>query len=235
MLGSAAAMLASLSACLFGLLNGMRHALEPDHLAAVSTLVAEQRTARDTVRFAAAWGLGHALVLVVVGGLMLLLRAELPAALTDAFELLVAVMLIGLGARAMRHAAVAGKLGPEHPHRHGGMEHTHAGAEEHVHVRGWTLARWPLFVGVIHGLAGTGALTALAVATVPSVGVGLGFIVLYAAGALLGMALLAGVAGVPLARFAARPGVLPALLGGTGALSLVLGFAWAWPIVARLV
>ena len=61
-----------------GLVQGMRHALEPDHVAAVSTLVAEQRSATSSVRFAFAWGAGHALTLLVAGGALFALRAKMP-------------------------------------------------------------------------------------------------------------------------------------------------------------
>src|SRR5260221_10404114 len=94
---------------LFGVLHGMRHALEPDHVAAVSTVLAEQRSARASVRFALAWGAGHGLMLVLVGGLLFWFRREMPPGLADVFELAVAAMLIGLGVRALVLAARAAK------------------------------------------------------------------------------------------------------------------------------
>jgi hypothetical protein len=87
---------------LWGLGQGVRHAFEPDHIAAVSTMVAEQKSPRATMTFAAAWGAGHALVLFVFGGALLLLRAELAEPVADAFELLVAAMLVFLGVRGIR-------------------------------------------------------------------------------------------------------------------------------------
>src|SRR5688572_29373689 len=104
-------MLVTLSACLLGFANGMRHALEPDHLAAVSTLVAGQRSTRASVRYAAAWGAGHAAMLLVAGGALALLRADLPARASDALELVVAVVLVALGLRGLRQAARAGRMG----------------------------------------------------------------------------------------------------------------------------
>src|SRR5438105_1111686 len=97
-------MLSLLTGWSLGVLLGARHALEPDHLAAVSTLVAERPTTRGAALLGAAWGLGHTSALLVAGGLLLSLRTRMPAALADVFELAVAVMLLLLGARALRNA-----------------------------------------------------------------------------------------------------------------------------------
>jgi hypothetical protein len=222
---------------LIGLLQGMRHALEPDHVAAVSTLVAEQRSLRSSVRFAVAWGAGHGLTLVVVGAVLLWIRGKMPAHLADAFELAVCAMLIVLGVRALVLAARAGGTGPLARHRHGGVEHTHEHRADHLHVlqvQGWALARRPLVVGLIHGLAGSGALTAMTMARFSSPFAGIGFVALYSIGAMCGMAALAGVAGVPLARLATRPGAPSVMLMLTGILSIGLGGASTWPLVGRL-
>src|SRR5262249_26957410 len=144
-----------------GSLLGMRHALEPDHLAAVSTLVSEERSGYKAALLGVCWGLGHTLSLVVVGAVLVVLRAAMPEGLADAFEFGVALMLVGLGLRAIYIAARQGPSGPTHVHHHGSMVHSHAGAAAHLHIGGWTLARRPLLIGAVHGLAGSGALTAL--------------------------------------------------------------------------
>src|SRR5256885_2122093 len=84
-----------------GSLLGMRHALEPDHLAAVSTLVTGERSSAKAALLGACWGLGHTLALVVVGTMLVLLRAEMPVRIADLFEFCVALMLVGLGLRAI--------------------------------------------------------------------------------------------------------------------------------------
>src|SRR5438132_11917454 len=83
-----------------GSLLGMRHALEPDHLAAVSTLVTGERSSAKAALLGVCWGVGHTLALLVVGSVLVILRAEMPAAAADLFELAVALMLTGLGLRA---------------------------------------------------------------------------------------------------------------------------------------
>ncbi|HEY8038787.1 MAG TPA: hypothetical protein VIF15_03305 [Polyangiaceae bacterium] len=221
-------MLTTVLGLLWGLAQGVRHALEPDHLAAVSTLVAERKTARSAASYAVAWGVGHALVLLAFGGALLLLRGQVPERVGAAFELVVAAMLVVLGVRALRRALVRDVSGEARPHGHSVGAHAHAGPADHLHVRGFTLARQPLVVGSIHGLAGSGALAAIVLSRMPSPLAGLVYMAVYGGGAMLGMAMLAGVAGVPLARLARTRRGIPVLLGTTGALSLLLGVAWGW-------
>lgn len=227
-------MLVTATACLLGFANGMRHALEPDHLAAVSTLVAGERSATASVRYAAAWGAGHAAMLVVVGGALALLRAELPAATSDGLELIVAVVLVALGVRGLAQAKRLGRVGDTFAHAHGELSHAHAGPRDHVHVNEWTLARLPFVVGLVHGLAGSGALAALVASHVATPAFAVGFITIYAVGAAVGMATLAGVLGWPLARLARSRRAMPILVGVSAAASLVVGVAWAAPILVRI-
>lgn len=229
-------MMSLLMGWLLGLAQGLRHAVEPDHLAAVSTMVAEQRSARASLFFAAMWGAGHAFMLLAVGGVLFVLRQQMPDRVAHGFELVVAAMLIALGVRALRQAARAGRNTVPERHHHGARAHAHgAPAAGHLHVRGWILARRPLLIGVVHGLAGSGALTALVAGSYPSAASGLLFMLLYGVGAMIGMALLAGFAGVPLARAMRTRYGATILLGVTGAFSLILGFVWGWPIVHAMV
>src|SRR5262249_3763971 len=135
-----------------GSLLGMRHALEPDHLTAVSTLVSEGHDTRRAAWMGVCWGVGHTVSLILVGAALILLRAEMPAAASAVFELFVALMLIGLGARAIVIAARQGTSGPVHVHTHAGHVHAHHGVPAHVHIGSWTLAKRPLLVGAVHGL-----------------------------------------------------------------------------------
>jgi hypothetical protein len=202
---------------LFGLLQGLRHAFEPDHVVAISTMISEQRTGRMRVAYAVAWGMGHAAMLVLVGGILMFLSTELPPRVDAAFELAVSLMLIGLGLRAIRTAVrEARPPSPEVAHERP--------------RRGWR-GIGPLAMGMVHGLAGSGALTALVVARLPSPLAGLIFMLVLGAGATLGMSLLAGAADLPLSRLLRSRWGMPALLGATGTVSLSLGIAWLVPAV----
>ncbi|MCC7415757.1 MAG: urease accessory protein [Acidobacteria bacterium] len=217
-----------------GSLLGLRHALEPDHVAAVSTLMTSERSSGRAALLGVFWGLGHTAALVAVGLALVVFRAELPPALADLFELLVAFMLVGLGARAVCTAARQGPDGPIHVHRHGGMMHRHAAAPAHVHVWRWTLARRPLLVGAVHGLAGSGALTALVLTTLPSAASRLIYMALFGLGSTAGMAALSGLLGWPLARAGAHRSASRAITFTIGAMSIGLGMVWGYPLAARL-
>src|SRR3954467_6934657 len=193
----------------FGSLLGMRHALEPDHLAAVSTLVTRERNSAKAALLGVCWGLGHTAGLVVVGAALVFLRAELPERVANLFELAVAIMLIVLGSRTVLQTFRQQQ--PSHPHQHGFAVHRHSGLPAHVHIGAWTLARRPLLIGAIHGLAGSGALTALVLTTLPSTAARLTYMIVFGLGSTLGMAALSGLLGWPLARAGRHRGLARAL------------------------
>ncbi len=217
-----------------GALLGMRHALEPDHLAAVSTLVSDERGSMRGAFLGLCWGLGHTLALVVVGVALILLRAEMPPRVADLFEFGVALMLIALGLRAISRAARQGVAGPSSLHHHGPIVHQHPGIAPHVHVGHLTLARRPLLVGIIHGLAGSGALTALVLATLPSTASRITYMTLFGLGSTLGMAALSGLLGWPLARIGSETRTLRTISLGVGCVSTVLGVFWGVGLIGRL-
>ena len=217
-----------------GSLLGMRHALEPDHLAAVSTLVTGERNSVKAAFLGICWGLGHTFSLIVVGTILVILRAEMPVRIADGFEFCVALMLIGLGVRAIYLAAQHGPAGPAHVHHHGDTVHVHEGAPAHIHIGTWTLARRPLLVGAVHGLAGSGALTALVLTTLPSTAARITYMLVFGLGSTLGMAALSGLLGWPLAHAGRNRGLARALSLAVGCVSTVIGLAWGYPLLARL-
>jgi hypothetical protein len=217
-----------------GSLLGMRHALEPDHLAAVTTLVAGERSKFKAALLGACWGLGHTFSLLIVGIVLVVLRADMPPRLADTFEFLVALMLIALGVRAIYLAASQGPEGPAHSHRHGHRHHTHEGAPAHVHIGTWTLARRPLLVGAIHGLAGSGALTALVLTTLPSMTARLTYMAVFGLGSTLGMAALSGLLGWPLAQLSRHQSLLRGISLVVGCVSTALGVWWGYPLVYKI-
>lgn len=217
-----------------GSLLGMRHALEPDHLAAVTTLVTGERSGYKAAFLGICWGLGHTFALIVAGTILVMLRAEMPVWAADSFEFCVALMLIGLGLRAIYLAARQGAAGPAHVHHHGHTTHVHEGAPAHVHIGAWTLARRPLLVGAVHGLAGSGALTALVLATLPTTAARLTYMIVFGLGSTVGMAALSGLLGWPLARAGQHRGVARALSLAVGCASTILGVAWGYPLAGKI-
>ena len=217
----------------FASLVGMRHALEPDHIAAVSTLVGRENGGFRAAWLGVCWGLGHTLSLLVAGVALVLVRREMPASLADTFEMAVAAMLIGLGMRSVLQAARLGSKGPTRFHRHRWIVHQHPGMPAHVHIGKWTFARRPLLIGAIHGLAGSGALAALVLTTLSSTAARLAYMMLFGLGSTAGMAALSGLLGWPLARLGAHENVTRGISFVVGCMSMVMGILWGYPLVAR--
>ncbi len=228
-MGYNARMLVSAGGALLGLLVGLRHAFEPDHLTAVSTLAADAAGARRGTMLGVIWGIGHTAALVIVGALLLATGAALPARTEAAFELAVALMLVVLGVRSLWIGARDGTRGSTNRHRHGSVEHAHAGPDEHLHLAGRTFALRPLIVGLVHGLAGSGALTALVFAELPDLASRIVYIVLFGLGSSLGMAVASGAVGVSLRHAARTTHRRRVFAVASGALSIGLGIAWAIP------
>jgi ABC-type nickel/cobalt efflux system permease component RcnA len=164
-------------ALIAALLLGLRHATDPDHLTAVSTLALsdDRRGARRAGRLGFSWGLGHATTLLAFGLPALLLRGYLPDAADQAAEALIGAVIIGLAVRLL----VRWRRGyfHSHPHRHGERWHTHphahAGTHDHTrehHHRHELLGRSPLTaygIGLVHGMGGSAGVTLLLIAAIP--------------------------------------------------------------------
>src|SRR5256884_4006047 len=174
-----------------GLLLGFRHAFEPDHLAAVSTLATRQGRLLDACRLGLAWAVGHTASVGAVVGAIILFGLRLPERFAASADLLVAVLLVGLGgsviwryARGRWHLHLHSHAqgGEPHVHLH---SHAHDAAHQHAHPRGD--ARRSLGFGLLHGLAGSAALLVLLVAAAPTRGAQLAYFVAFAAGTMIGM------------------------------------------------
>jgi hypothetical protein len=154
------------TAIITGAVVGLQHSLETDHLAAISTLVNEEKTDHPGV-VGASWGVGHSLPIVAVGLVFVFLSASLPDSVTTLFELLAGLILVYLGLRMLLR--VTGVLTVE-SHSHDGHTHTHvtvgtvAFGSFHTHVDGESF-----LVGVVHGLAGSGAIVVALAASASSV------------------------------------------------------------------
>lgn len=154
------------AAILTGMVVGFQHALETDHLAAISTLVSEDKTDHPGV-VGASWGVGHSIPIVAVGLVFVLFSASLPESVTTLFEVLAGAILVALGIRMVLGVVDVRSV---ERHSHDGSGHTHralggfAGESGHRHVDAESLA-----VGVVHGLAGSGAIVVALATSAPSV------------------------------------------------------------------
>lgn len=214
-----------LGGLLLGLLVGLRHALEPDHLAAVSTLIGDAPGARRGALLGAWWGVGHTVALLAVAAALMLLRTTVPEGVASGFEAAVGVMLVVLGVRAIARAVREGRAGAVATHRHGGTEHTHVGVTAHVHVGVLVLGWRPLVVGLLHGLAGSGALTAAVFARLGGAGSQGAYVALFGVGSIAGMALVSAIAGRVFSLV--TPAATRLVSSAAGAVSIVIGVWWS--------
>lgn len=172
-----------------GFLLGVRHALDADHVAAVSTLIAERPAWHSSGWIGFWWGCGHTLTLLAVGLVVLQLKVTISPALAAALELAVGVMLVLLGGSLA--ATVIRDRWHLHVHQHDGARHAHLhrhGAQEgHGHEHWFGPRTRPVMVGMVHGLAGSAALMLLVLAAVRSPWEGVAYILVFGAGSIAGM------------------------------------------------
>jgi cytochrome c biogenesis protein CcdA len=191
---------------LFGLLTGVRHALEADHVAAVASLSTRSSSVRWTAWLAAAWGAGHAGTLMLVGALTFAAGVAIPQAWARGFEVAAGILLVYLGVDVLRR--VRRERVHFHLHLHdGGVRHLHAHAHaggraphdpahhEHAHARG-LMVRAGL-MGSLHGMAGSAALVVLSLQAVSSARHALLYMAVFAAGSIAGMVAFSLVISLP--------------------------------------
>ena len=210
-------MIGLLSIVAIGFFLGMRHATDPDHVIAVSTIVTQQRNPRRAALIGVFWGLGHTLTIFIVGSAIILFNLVIPARLGLAMELSVGFMLILLGgwnlASFMHSVPAAAQLSGNatvhsHPHSHGDYVHSHPhahGPEGHAHPPDQnplarldrTLGRTalyqalrPLIVGIVHGLAGSAAVALLILASIRNSTWAIAYLLVFGVGTIAGMMLI---------------------------------------------
>jgi ABC-type nickel/cobalt efflux system permease component RcnA len=225
-----------------GLVFGLKHATEIDHVVAVSTIVSEHRSVFRSALVGGLWGAGHTASLVIVGVLVLVFRVTIPASVARWLEFAVALMIITLGTMAVLR--VLRKRADVHLHRHShdGQSHVHIHFHEHEtkHV-GVTpshshavseIGFKPLLVGAMHGLAGSAALTLLVLTQIRSVSIGLLYLAVFGIGSTVGMLLMSGLIGLPFALSARRISRISfGLQTAAGALSIGFGLWYAYEVV----
>jgi sulfite exporter TauE/SafE len=211
-----------------GFLLGLRHALDADHVAAVSTFVTQDRSVLRSCLRGTFWGLGHTTALLGAGVAVVAFKLQISPALERGLERVVAIVLVGLGAHVVVRTLSVVSL-HRHEHSHGGPPHRHlhvhlGDVDEHRHLHLWRGAPQPLLMGLLHGLAGSGALVLLVLTTMPSPAAAVVYILVFGVGSTAGMLLLSGLIGVPFALTAGGSRTLgTALQLVVGACSILVG------------
>jgi len=236
-----------------GLVFGLKHATEVDHVVAVSTIVSEHRNVLRSALVGGLWGAGHTASLVIVGVLVLVFRVAIPVPVANWLEFGVAVMIIALGVLAI--VKVLRKRPDVHLHRHShdGQSHVHI----HFHEQGTEHAPGtahqlsetkhpphshaisqvglkPMLVGAMHGLAGSAALTLLVVTQIQSIWLGLVYLAVFGVGSSVGMLLMSGLIGLPFALSGRRlTSINYGLQTAAGCLSVAFGLWYAYATAFR--
>ena len=184
---------------LFGFLSGVRHAFDADHVAAVSTFAAKNNSIRESSLLGMFWGFGHTISLLLIGLIILLLKITIPKNVSLSLEFVVGVMLVVLGINTI--LAINKNKIHLHKHKHGQEEHihfhSHKTTKKHYHEH--LPFHQSLFVGLIHGLAGSAALSLLVLTTIKSIWIGMAYILVFGIGSIIGMMLISSIISLPFA------------------------------------
>jgi high-affinity nickel-transport protein len=239
---------------LLGLLFGIQHATDADHVIAVATIVARTRRFAAGALVGAFWGVGHTVTVTTVGIALIVFNVTVTPRLALSLELVVALMLIGLGilriVRVFRDsdAVPLAHLGEPHAHATEPALHNHAhthgeAAHRHPHAHpparllralqmvGPAQALRSALVGLVHGLAGSAAVALLVLSTIRGTGGALGYLLLFGTGTILGMTVITGLLSLPFTIRAPRMRrARRALALTTGAISLAFGLYLAFQI-----
>jgi ABC-type nickel/cobalt efflux system permease component RcnA len=228
---------------LTGLGLGFVHSLDADHIVAVTALVCNNKSLKKSVTSATVWGIGHSAILLIVGLVVLILRITIPEGVVNLFEFAAAILLIVLGAYVLkplihelnhRRLHKAGVAHP-HPHAHTHSHDSHENAHPHMHIlphshnhdggeEGNGRHLKSAFTGALQGLGGTAALMLVTLATVNTLEMGVGFIVIFGVGVILGMISVVCILGSILTYTATRlEKVHRIILAVTGSVSIAFG------------
>jgi ABC-type nickel/cobalt efflux system permease component RcnA len=217
-----------------GLVFGLKHATEVDHVVAISTIVSRHKNVFRSALVGALWGAGHTASLLIVGVIVLSLRIAIPERVSGWLEFGVALMIIALGVSALWRAARTNSEVHVHQHSHDGLSHTHVHFHEHenkhipslktAHSHAVSRIGWkPVLVGMMHGLAGSGALTLLVLTQISSTLIGFLYMATFGLGSIVGMLLMSGLIGLP---FAFSSGKLTHVHQGLQTLAAVLSICF---------
>lgn len=189
--------LSVLSVLLIGFVLGLTHAVEADHLAAVSAIVSEKKNVFTSAIIGGFWGLGHTISLFVVGALVIFLKFQISESVEAKLEAIVGGMLVLLGLNALRKLFTAKEI-HAHSHEHGKHGHTH------IHLHDSEKEKWhhrfsprSVIIGMIHGLAGSAGLMLIVIPSIASPMIALFYILVFGAGSIAGMMLMSLLIGLP--------------------------------------
>lgn len=181
----------------FGFLFGVKHAFDADHITAISTTLSNNKSIKKSSLLGMFWGLGHTISLLAVSLAILLLKISIPEKIALSLEFIVGFMLCILGINVL--ITINKNKMHLHKHKHGKQEHIHIHSHKLTkrHDHKHKLFHQSLFIGLIHGLAGSAVLTLLVLTAIKSVWLGLIYILIFGIGSIIGMILISSVISLP--------------------------------------
>jgi high-affinity nickel-transport protein len=217
-----------------GFLLGMRHATDPDHVVAVTTILAREKRISMAAAIGGLWGLGHTLTILLVGGGIVVFGIVIPPRLGLTMEFSVAVMLVLLG--AVNLAGIFKQVGAiAHEHRDDRASPKYAienaAKNPTKNSSRYAHAARPVAIGVVHGLAGSAAIALVVLAAVHSAAGAIAYLAIFCVGTIAGMMLMTSAFALPLVVTQSRFGnVEPWIARGTGVVSVLFGLFMAYQV-----
>ncbi|MDR0845021.1 MAG: hypothetical protein LBN71_07350 [Tannerella sp.] len=183
---------------LYALYEGLLHAFEADHILAVTNIVSQRNNVFPALKDGVFWGLGHTSTIFLIGVIMILFKVNIPDSSFSYFEAAVGLMLIVVASYRFCIFLKDEQISL-HTHRH---EHAGANAQPHIHVhlKGKNLHKTSYGIGIVHGLAGSGALVVLVMTQIETIGSSLLYLLIFGIGSIIGMTLVAGVFSIPFSK-----------------------------------
>ena len=221
------------SAIIIGLLVGLRHSTDGDHIIAISTLSRDYRNVFKSMWIGVSWGLGHSTPLFILGITVLLVKQsfiDFYIPIAGFFEFGVALNVFWKIRKGSFHSHTHEHEGSKHTHFHGSHSHTKRDFDEHYSKKHWFLPELiPFFraksyvIGVVHGLAGSAAVMLAILPTSPNITSGIAFLLFFSLGTMISMALMTIMFSIPLSIFSNSNKVSNLFISVAGLLSIVLG------------
>lgn len=190
----------------FGFVLGIKHALEPDHLIAVSTIAIRSKKLWPSALSGVFWGIGHTATLFIVGIIVILMKGEIPDIWAMSLEFLVGIMLVYLGITSILS-----------------FKNIHVHKQEHRHQHKDISYMKSMLIGFVHGLAGSATMILLTMSTAKSALEGAIYILIFGGGTVIGMLFFTTLLGIPFVLNAKKLNINKTLIKITGGISTVFG------------